>query len=207
MIPIISFIGFSGSGKTTIIEKAVIELKKRGIRIAVIKHSHRDDLDFDKTGKDSKRFSAAGAEIVVLSGPKEMALIKKTDHDLSPDEIVGLFNPDIDLVITEGFKSAGTLKIEVHRKALGPDLLTDPDQLLALITDELLNIQVPQFNVMKDNTVEIADLIEKWLSAHSKRGIKIQPGKEFSDMKYKMETIRQSLPQALAVEIYSRSLK
>lgn len=169
MVPIISFIGSSGSGKTTLLEKVVAELKKRGIRVGVIKHVPCDDLDFDKNGKDSQRFRAAGAEVVITSGPQEIVFMKKTDHDLAPDEITRLIAPDIDLVLTEGFKNAGTFKIELHRKALAPGLLAKPEQLLAVITDEKLDIPVPQFDATKDNTVKIADLIEKWLSAQPKK--------------------------------------
>lgn len=190
MIPIISFIGSSGSGKTTLLEKVVTELKKRGIRVAVIKHSHYGDLGFDKNGKDSQRYTTAGAEVVIVSSPQEIVFMKKTDHDLSPDEITRLIDPDIDLVLTEGFKSAGTLKIEVHRKALELELLAKPDQLLAVITDEPLNIQVPQFDVMKNNTVEIADLIEKWLSGQPKRDIELVINKEFVELIKKSKALK-----------------
>lgn len=173
MIPIISFIGRSGSGKTTLLEKVVAELVNRGIRVAVIKHSPHKDLGFDKNGKDSQRFTVAGAEVVMLSGPQEIVSITKTDHDLSPDEITRLIDPDIDLVLTEGYKHADNVKIEVHRKLLGPELLAKPDKLLAVITDEHLGVQVPQFDVMKNNTVEIADLIEKWLSVQPTREIEL----------------------------------
>ena len=182
MIPTISFIGSSGSGKTTLLEKVVTELKKRGIRVAVIKHAPHDDIGFDKNGKDSQRYTTAGAEVVIVSGPQEIALMKKTDHDLSPNEITRFIDPDIDLVLTEGFKKTDTFKIEVHRKGLKAKLLAKPDQLLAVITDEQLDIQVPQFDVMKDNTVEIADLIEKWLSGQSKRKIELAANTEFIEL-------------------------
>jgi molybdopterin-guanine dinucleotide biosynthesis adapter protein len=177
MVPIISFVGWSGSGKTTLLEKVVTELIKRGIRVAVIKHTHHDDLGFDRNGKDSQRYAAAGAEAVIVSGPKEIISMKKTDHDLSPNELIRLIDRDIDLVLTEGFKSAGTIKIEIHRKVLESELLAKPDQLLAVITDEQIDIQVPQFDVMRNNTVEIADLIEKWLSGQPKREISLLANK------------------------------
>ncbi len=167
MIPVISFIGRSGSGKTTLLEKVVAELKNRGLKVVVIKHSPHSDLNFDTDGKDSQRFTAAGAEEVVISGPREIVSIKKTDRDLSPDEIVRFLSPDTDLVLTEGYKHEDNVKIEVHRKLLGAELLAKPDELLAVITDERLGVDVPQFDVMKNNTVEIADLIEKWLSTRS----------------------------------------
>ena len=50
MIPVISFIGRSGSGKTSLLEKVVAELKKRCVKVAVIKHSHHENFEFDKNG-------------------------------------------------------------------------------------------------------------------------------------------------------------
>jgi molybdopterin-guanine dinucleotide biosynthesis protein MobB len=171
MIPVISFIGSSGSGKTNTLEKVVTELKRRSIRVAVIKHSHHEALELDKNGKDSQRYTAAGAETVIVSGPREMVLMQQTGRDLTTDEILRLIDPDTDIVLTEGFKNAGTFKIEVHRKALEPKLLANPEQLLAVITDEPLDVKVPQFDAAKNNTAAIADLIENWLSGQPEKEI------------------------------------
>jgi molybdopterin-guanine dinucleotide biosynthesis protein MobB len=169
MVPILSFIGSSGSGKTSIMEKVVAELAGRGTKLAVIKHSHHENLGFDKAGKDSHRYAEAGAEIVVLSGKQEMVVMKKTDHDLSPHEIAEFIGPGFDLIITEGFKSADTPKIEVHRKSIETKLLAKPEQLLAVVTDEKLSVKVPQLDFNRDNTREIADLIENWLAENYSR--------------------------------------
>jgi molybdopterin-guanine dinucleotide biosynthesis protein MobB len=190
MIPIISFIGDSGSGKTTVIEKVVAELKKRSIKVAVIKHTHCDDLNFDKNGKDSQRFTVAGAEEVFVSGPRKIISMKMTDHDLSPREISLLIDSDIDLILTEGYKSAGTLKIEVHRKNLNSQLVAKPEQLMAVVTDEHLDTAVPQFDINKSNTIEIADLIEKWLSHQPRRETEIVVDKEFVELIQSYRIIR-----------------
>ncbi len=181
MLPILSFIGPSGSGKTTIFEKIVAELTKRGLKIAVVKHTHHI-IELDKKGKDSQRYLAAGAEISVVSGPDEIAVIKKTDRDLSPREIARLIDPDTDLVLTEGFKNAQTLKIEVHRKEFEPELLAQPNQLLAVITDEKLKVKVPQFDFKKDNTVALADLIQEWLGKQPKNEIQLFVNDKFIDL-------------------------
>lgn len=182
MLPILSFIGSSGSGKTVIMEKVVSELKKRGLSIAVIKHSHHDELGFDKEGKDTQRYTNAGAKIVIISGTQEIVIMKKTDHDLSPREIARLVDPDVDLILTEGFKSAGTLKIEVHRKDIEPELLARPNQLLAVVTDERLDVKVPQFDFTKDNTTEIADMIEKWLAVQTNNDIELVVNRKFVEL-------------------------
>jgi molybdopterin-guanine dinucleotide biosynthesis protein B len=181
MIPIVSLIGSSSSGKTTLLEKLVVELKKDGLRVAVIKHAHNGDISFDKEGKNSHRLATAGAEEVIVSGPQEIVFMKKTDHDLSPGEISRFIGSEIDLILTEGFKDADTLKIELHRKALNTELLAKPEQLLAVVTDEQLNIQAPQFDAMKDNTIEIANLIEKWLSHQHQRENALVVNKELDE--------------------------
>ena len=168
MIPVISFIGLSGSGKTTLLEKVVTELKARGIKIAVIKHVH-DGLDFDRNGKDSQRYMAAGADMVVVSGSAEIAVMKKTDHNMLMSEIMRFIDPNVDLVLTEGFKYEFAYKIEVHRKAQSTELLAAENDLLAVVTDEPLDVSVPQFDFRRDNTVEIADLIEKRLTGRHER--------------------------------------
>ncbi len=171
MIPVISFIGSSGAGKTGVMEKVVTELKRRSIRVAVIKHSHHDSFEFDKDGKDSRRYTAAGAETVIVSGPQEMILMQKTGRDTNLDELTRLIDPDIDLILTEGFKNAATPKIEIHRKTVEPELLAEPEQLLAVVTDEKLKVKVPQFDAAKDNTAALTDLIEKWLSEQPEKEI------------------------------------
>ena len=76
MAPMISIVGYADSGKTTLIEKLVPELKKRGYRVGTIKHAvHEPSLDTQ--GKDSWRHFNAGADTVVVSSLEKIALIKK----------------------------------------------------------------------------------------------------------------------------------
>jgi molybdopterin-guanine dinucleotide biosynthesis protein MobB len=168
MKPIISFVGYSGTGKTTLLEKVVAELKKRGLKIAVIKHVPHEDLEFDKEGKDSRRYVAAGADEVVLSGRWETIIMKKTPRDMTPQQISALLDDDTDLILAEGFKNIRNVKIEVHRKEMGHELLTDAGQLLAVVTDEPLDIAVPQFEFDSNPAIEIAELIGKWLAFQRK---------------------------------------
>ncbi len=77
---ILEVIGYSGSGKTTLIEKLIPALRKRGIRLAVIKYtSHHHE--FDKPGKDSYRLRRAGAEAVVVSSPKIVAMFREVERE------------------------------------------------------------------------------------------------------------------------------
>jgi hypothetical protein len=95
----------------------------------------------------------------VISSAHKLAIIKNLEHDLAPQELVQLIGSDYDLILTEGFKQSNHPKIEVHRKEQGKELLSPPEQLLAVVTDEPLDVAVPQFS--KNEVQKIADLIEK----------------------------------------------
>jgi len=165
MRPIISVVGKSESGKTTLLENLISELKQRGYKVAVIKHTV-EDIELDKQGKDTWRFSQVGCDVVAISSGDKLAVMKKLERDFSPQALSRFIAWDYDLILTEGFKHSGTRKIEVHRKEQGEGLLSPPKQLLAVVTDEPLDIDVPQFS--KDKVRELADLIEdKLLSQRS----------------------------------------
>jgi molybdopterin-guanine dinucleotide biosynthesis protein B len=165
MRPIISFVGKSDSGKTTILEKLIAELKQRGYAVVTVKHSG-EAIELDKTGKNSWRFTQAGSDVVAVSTKNELVIIKPTDHDLSPQEIARTLRWDYDIMLTEGFKSATTYKIEVHVKAQGTELLTPLPQLLAVVSDEPVDIDAPQF--ARNDISKIADLVEGKIKAQEK---------------------------------------
>ncbi len=162
MHPIISIVGKSKSGKTTLLEGLIAELKQRGYKVAVIKHAG-EDFELDRVGKDSWRLSQAGSSVVAISSATKLAVIRQVEHDQSPQELSRFIGWDYDLILTEGFKQSKAFKIEVHRKEQGGDLLCQPQQLLAIVTDEPLDIDVPQFS--KDEIQPLADLIENRLPA------------------------------------------
>jgi molybdopterin-guanine dinucleotide biosynthesis protein B len=134
--PIISVIGWHDAGKTTFIVRLVAELKRRGLRVATIKHS-RGHFEIDRPGTDTWRLAQAGSDVVVISGKHRMALIEQSADELSLNEIVARLPGDIDLVITEGYKSLPTPKIEVARAGAGEGRVAASGELLALVTDEL----------------------------------------------------------------------
>ena len=164
MRSIISIVGKSKAGKTTLLEGLIIELKRRGYKLAVIKHAG-DDLELDKRGKDSWRLSQAGGGVVAVSSPHKLVVIKQMERDQSPQELSGFIGWDYDLILTEGFRQSNNPKIEVHRKEQGKELLCPPQQLLAVVTDEPLDVDVPQFSA--DEIQQLADLIESRLQAES----------------------------------------
>ena len=157
MPPIISVVGKSESGKTTLIEKLIPELKNRGYRIGTIKHAHHN-FDMDKEGKDSWRHKAAGSETVVIVSPGKISIVK--DEDFERLEHLEKYFDGMDLVITEGFKSEKMPKIEICRTARNKEpLCQDDNTLIALVTDTKTNCNVPTFGL--EEIKELADLIAK----------------------------------------------
>jgi molybdopterin-guanine dinucleotide biosynthesis protein B/molybdopterin-guanine dinucleotide biosynthesis protein len=158
----VSFVAKSGTGKTTLLEKVITELKCRGYRVGVIKHdAHR--FDIDHPGKDSHRLTQAGADTMLISSPEKLAVIKK--HDASPpiEELIAAYFNDVDVVLTEGFKKSGIPKIEVHRRERSATLLCrgeehDPS-LLAVASDEPLQLDVPVLDL--NSPAQVADFVEE----------------------------------------------
>lgn len=157
MPPIVSVVGKSKSGKTTLIEKLIRELRLRGYRVATIKHvSH--DMDFDKPGKDSWRHLQAGSEATAISSRDKIVLIKAVSPTATLSEIARLFGEDYDIILTEGFKRDKAPKIEVHRREVGPPLGA-VSKLVAIVTDESLKTKTRQFS--PQDIKGLADLLEQ----------------------------------------------
>ncbi|MDD5190208.1 MAG: molybdopterin-guanine dinucleotide biosynthesis protein B [Dehalococcoidales bacterium] len=155
MTPIISIVGRSNSGKTTLLEKLIAELSGRGYRIATVKHTPLG-MQMDD-GKNSSRHLAAGSAAVVMAGNAQMALLKPLAHPATLAEAARLLGDAYDLILTEGFKQDDAPKIEVHRREVGAPL-TELKKLFAVVTDEPLATKIRQF--AHDDIKDIADLIE-----------------------------------------------
>jgi len=157
MPPVVSIVGRSKSGKTTLLEKLIRELKSRGYRVATIKHTvHEPTLD--EPEKDSWRHIRAGSEATVVSAPNGLLFIQPAAAEISLDEVVRLFGEDYDIILTEGFKRGSAPKIAVHRKENGPPL-SSVRKLIAIATDEPLETRVRQFPL--DDVRGLADLLEE----------------------------------------------
>jgi len=158
MLPIVSIVGHSQSGKTTLAEQLIVEFKRRGLRVAAIKHTCQD-FDMDKPGKDTWRYAEAGSDAVVISSPTRLAVLRPQADNESIEDVLRLLGPEYDLIIIEGFHGGHAPKIEVHRKELKQGLRCNPDEVKAIVTDEKLEVDRPQFSW--DEISSIADFILK----------------------------------------------
>jgi molybdopterin-guanine dinucleotide biosynthesis protein B len=160
MIPVISIIGRSNTGKTTLIEKLVPEFCRRGYRVATIKHA-AGGFDIDRKGKDSWRHKNAGAYKTILISPSEMALMEVLEREYSVEELIDLYIKDADVILLEGHKNNPYPKVEVFRKGVEP-LYRDgkEDQWIASVGDEeQAAVGTPHFQV--DEIQKLADLLEE----------------------------------------------
>lgn len=156
-VQIISIVGKTKSGKTTLIEKLIPALEQRGVRVGTIKHDvHR--FDMDRPGKDTYRHFKAGARAVLIASPDKLALQKRLSAQVTLDELAGQYMDDVDLVLTEGYKSEDKPKIEVFRKQEHDAPLCGPgDNLAAVVTDDDVDVDCPVFGL--DDVVAVAEFI------------------------------------------------
>ena len=157
-IPVVSIVGKSDSGKTTLMERVIRALTERGYRVASVKH-HVHDFDIDIPGKDSWRHAHAGAAVSLVSSPSKLGMVRSMDHEASLDELLALV-PDVGILLTEGYRRAGDVRIEVSRRGRSTELVCEPHELFALVTDngELEVGDVPVFDL--DDAEGLSDLIE-----------------------------------------------
>lgn len=145
---VFGFAGYSGSGKTTMIEQIIPRLVLEGLRVSLIKHAHHD-FDIDRPGKDSYRHREAGATEVLVSSGYRWVLMHELRGTPEPTLAQQLtrFSP-CDLVIVEGYKKEHYPKIEIHRRATGKPLLHPEDpSVVAVASDARLDTALPQFGL------------------------------------------------------------
>ena len=156
----------SNTGKTTLINKLIIELRERNIRVSVIKHAHHH-FDIDHPGKDSYEIREAGAVQTLVASNKRWALITEMQRTPNPPDeadlemLIQFINPDYaDLILVEGFKNANIPKIEVHRPALGMPLASANDShFIAVASDDPLTLETQLPALDLNNIKQIADFI------------------------------------------------
>lgn len=142
-IPVIAFAAYSGTGKTTVIEKLIRSLKKKGLRLAVIKHDgHQFEIDHE--GKDSWRFTHAGADITILSSAAQTACIQQ--GNLSLEQLLDMVH-DADLILVEGYKNESLPQIGMARRETGKGFTAEISRFIALVTDLEVETDLPCFGL------------------------------------------------------------
>jgi molybdopterin-guanine dinucleotide biosynthesis protein B len=158
--PIVSIVGRAKIGKTTFLVNLIAELTRRGLTVAVIKHTVHT-FDFSEAGKDTWKHAAAGASIVALSSPHELVITQPHDREPEIDQIAAALVAQggyVDLILTEGYKRAHKPKIEVSRRERGTEPVSRRQDIIAMVSDHPISLDVPRFDL--EDAAGVADLIQ-----------------------------------------------
>jgi len=146
---VIGFAGYSGAGKTTLVERLIPALKLHGLRVSVVKHAHHK-FDIDHPGKDTYRHREAGAFEVVVASDRRLALMREFEQPakLSVHHLLAELWDGVDWVLVEGFKHSDLLKIEVWRapeegQAPRPSKYIDDAFVTAIATNAPASLPAP----------------------------------------------------------------
>ena len=158
--PIISVVGYSGAGKTTLMENLISELTRRRYRVGSIKHDVHG-FEMDKPGKDSWRHKQAGACTTLISSPHQIGMVMDVDHDHNPDELKKFFS-NVSVILTEGYKKQRRPKVEIFRSEIHDEpLCRSDDNIVAIMSDIPVELKVPRFAL--DDVVGLVDfLVERF---------------------------------------------
>ncbi len=155
----VSVVGRSRSGRTTLLEGLIAELERRGYRVATAKH-HAHETDVDVPGKDSWRHARAGAVLTMVSAPNNLGVFSKVGRERTLAELTRIAS-DADILLTEGFSRVSPTKVEVVRAERSKEPLFASGDLFALVTDvrDLEAPGTPMFAL--DDLSGLSDLIER----------------------------------------------
>lgn len=172
--PSMAFVGKSGVGKTTFLEKLIAELKQRGYRVGTIKHNTHT-FDIDIPGKDTWRHAQAGSDAVMISSPHKFAMIRPLEQELALEELIALM-PPVDIIIIEGHKQQQMPKVEVYRAAVSERLVCEDDpQLVGLVTDRQFSLPLPQFGL--EDIAGVADWLEERFDLPARKAARVSAGR------------------------------
>jgi molybdopterin-guanine dinucleotide biosynthesis protein B len=166
---VIGFAGYSGAGKTHLVERLIPALKLRGLRVSVVKHAHHS-FDIDHPGKDTWRHREAGAFEVVVASDRRLALMREFEQPgrLTVHHLLAELYDGVDWVLVEGFKDSNLLKMEVWRADVGkPARYPDDDFVVAIATDSPERMPEPTLRPVLD--LNDPDAIAGWLVENGHR--------------------------------------
>ncbi|MDD3365375.1 MAG: molybdopterin-guanine dinucleotide biosynthesis protein B [Syntrophomonas sp.] len=164
MIPVISLVGYSNSGKTTVMESLIRILKRKEYKVAAVKHAAHG-YTMDPPGTDSWHYAEAGADKVVIVGPGSYTMHEFHQDKKSLQDILERIK-DVDIVLVEGFKGEPGPKIEIYRQNYSSNRIELGGNLVAVVSDIALLGDIPLFSF--DQVEDLADFITAMLGAVKK---------------------------------------
>jgi molybdopterin-guanine dinucleotide biosynthesis protein B len=156
--------GPSGVGKTRLLARLLPALARRGLAVAILKHTgHRHP--FDRRGKDTEVLRRAGAVAAAIEGPAGMAFFGPPRGGA---RALARLLPPCDLVLAEGWRGERLPRIEVHRRRVArPFLCAEDRHVFALVSDEPPPRPLPTFR--PDQLEPLADLLARRVASARRR--------------------------------------
>jgi molybdopterin-guanine dinucleotide biosynthesis protein MobB len=192
---ILSVVGFSNSGKTTLVEKMIPLLKAKGYSVGVIKHSSHE-FSLDQPGKDSNKFKKSGADGVALVGGGELGFLGQIDESdpLILDRLEQTFFSDRDILLTEGFKRGGKPKIAVLSRGKEEELLREIDEtVIATVGERPFRSDIPHFDSNNPEHLVI-HIVERFLKDRKKPSVRVSlDGKKIPLNHFVQEMVKSSI--------------
>lgn len=156
---VMGIVGWSGSGKTSLVVQVLPILKERGLRVSTMKHAHHR-FDVDKPGKDSFRHREAGASEVLVVTSSRWVLMHESREEPEPsiEALIERMTP-VDLLLIEGFKTHQHPKIEIYRESEGKALLCSEDSGIVAVASDgpLPGLAIPRLDL--NDPAAIAEFI------------------------------------------------
>lgn len=155
---IVSFVGRSNSGKTTLLTQLIPKFDQLGLQFGMIKNTHHK-VEFDQPGKDSWKYAQSGCQRVLVSSGQKLAVFSSQTKPPTLQELSKQWFQGFDLVISEGFKNEECFKIEViRRENQKSPLYTDPGyQIDGVVGDCPPSSDLPYF------TFDQLDDLVQWI--------------------------------------------
>lgn len=166
---VVGFAGYSGAGKTTLVEQLIPALKAHGLRVSVLKHAHHR-FDVDHPGKDSWRHRQAGAFEVLVASDRRLALMREYEREHEPQvhHLLAELSPVVDWVLVEGFRHSDLPKVEVWRADTAHPVCYPHDPyVVAIATDDANRLPTPTGLDLLD--LNLPKAVADWLLAHASR--------------------------------------
>lgn len=139
----IAIVGPSNSGKTELICRLLEWFAAQGLRAAVLKHSHHQHLGDE--GKDTWRYRQAGGRLVALAAPGLLQITRSGPEEPPLVAILSELAPAADLILVEGYKTSGLLKVGLAPPEASSSL-PDYPRLVAWVSARPLATQLPVFH-------------------------------------------------------------
>lgn len=156
---VVTILGLTGSGKTTVIENIIKELKSRGFSVGSIKQIHNEAFRMDTEGKNTWRHRKAGAGTVTARSHQETDILYVGELDIY--QVLSHYTEDY--IIMEGVRDAVVPEIATCQEDVYPEI----SPLTIAISGRFSNTEVkeykkiPVINALEDITILVDLIIEK----------------------------------------------